>query len=120
MTSVQRRVPLSGASGTPTTAAAELQLSVREAFRQVFPGVMVAMFLAAADQTILASALPTIASHLGGFEYVSWVVVAYLLAATIAAPLYGHLGDLFGRKRMLLVALAVFTRRRPARRRPRC
>ena len=70
---------------------------------------MVAMFLAAADQTILASALPTIASHLGGFEYVSWVVVAYLLAATIAAPLYGHLGDLFGRKRMLLIALTVFT-----------
>jgi len=83
--------------------------SVRAAFRQIFPGVMVAMFLAAADQTILASALPTIASHLGGFEYVSWVVVAYLLAATIAAPLYGHLGDRFGRKRMLMVALGVFT-----------
>lgn len=91
------------------TAASDPHLSVRDAFRQVFPGVMVAMFLAAADQTILASALPTIASHLGGFEYVSWVVVAYLLAATIAAPLYGHLGDRFGRKRMLLVALAVFT-----------
>ena len=91
-------------------AASDSLLSVREAFRQVFPGVMVAMFLAAADQTILASALPTIASHLGGFEYVSWVVVAYLLAATIAAPLYGHLGDRFGRKRMLLVALAVFPR----------
>ena len=83
--------------------------TVRAAFRQIFPGVMVAMFLAAADQTILASALPTIASHLGGFEYVSWVVVAYLLAATIAAPLYGHLGDRFGRKRMLMVALGVFT-----------
>jgi EmrB/QacA subfamily drug resistance transporter len=91
------------------TAASDSLMSVREAFRQVFPGVMVAMFLAAADQTILASALPTIASHLGGFEYVSWVVVAYLLAATIAAPLYGHLGDRFGRKRMLLVALGVFT-----------
>jgi EmrB/QacA subfamily drug resistance transporter len=85
------------------------ELSVHEAFRQIFPGVMVAMFLAAADQTILASALPTIASRLAGFEYLSWVVVAYLLAATIAAPLYGHLGDRFGRKRMLLVALAVFT-----------
>lgn len=83
--------------------------SVREAFRQIFPGVMVAMFLAAADQTILASALPTIASRLAGFEYLSWVVVAYLLAATIAAPLYGHLGDRFGRKRMLLVALTIFT-----------
>jgi EmrB/QacA subfamily drug resistance transporter len=89
--------------------APAVELSMREAFRQVFPGVMVAMFLAAADQTILASALPTIASRLGGFEYVSWVVVAYLLAATIAAPLYGHLGDRFGRKRMLLVALAIFT-----------
>src|SRR5436853_7679122 len=95
-----------GASETPSR---EPQLTTREAFRQVFPGVMVAMFLAAADQTILASALPTIGSSLGGFEYVSWVVVAYLLAATIAAPLYGHLGDRFGRKRMLLIALGVFT-----------
>ncbi len=70
---------------------------------------MVAMFLAAADQTILASALPTIASTLGGLADLSWVVVAYLLAATVAAPLYGHLGDHFGRQRMLLLALAVFT-----------
>jgi EmrB/QacA subfamily drug resistance transporter len=91
------------------TEAAARESRVREAFRQVFPGVMVAMFLAAADQTILASALPTIASRLGGFEYVSWVVVAYLLAATIAAPLYGHLGDRFGRRRMLLIALGIFT-----------
>jgi EmrB/QacA subfamily drug resistance transporter len=84
-------------------------LDTRQVFRRVFPGVMVAMFLAAADQTILASALPTIASSLGGFDQVSWVVVAYLLAATIAAPIYGHLGDRFGRRRMLFVALAVFT-----------
>jgi EmrB/QacA subfamily drug resistance transporter len=83
--------------------------STRHAFRRVFPGVMVAMFLAAADQTILASALPTIASSLGGLTDLSWVVVAYLLAATVAAPLYGHLGDRFGRQRMLLGALAVFT-----------
>ena len=96
-------------AASPHRGAAAHALSVREAFRQVFPGVMVAMFLAAADQTILASALPTIASHLGGFEYLSWVVVAYLLAATIAAPLYGHLGDRFGRRRMLMVALGIFT-----------
>lgn len=70
---------------------------------------MVAMFLAAADQTILASALPTIASALGGFADLSWVVVSYLLAATVAAPLYGYLGDRFGRRRMLLGALAIFT-----------
>jgi EmrB/QacA subfamily drug resistance transporter len=82
---------------------------LRAAFLRVFPGVMVAMFLAAIDQTILASALPAIAGSLGGFEDLSWVVVAYLLAATIAAPLYGHLGDRFGRKPMLLGALALFT-----------
>ena len=56
----------------------------RAAFRRVFPGVMVAMFLAAVDQTILASALPAIVASLGGFADLSWVVVAYLLAATIA------------------------------------
>jgi EmrB/QacA subfamily drug resistance transporter len=82
---------------------------LREAFRGVFPGVMVAMFLAAIDQTILASALPAIAGSLGGFADVSWVVVAYLLATTVVAPLYGHLGDRFGRRRMLLGALALFT-----------
>ncbi|HKE41982.1 MAG TPA: MFS transporter [Casimicrobiaceae bacterium] len=84
-------------------------ISAREAFLRVFPGVMVAMFLAAADQTILASALPTIASSLGGLSDLSWVVVSYLIAATVAAPLYGHLGDRFGRRRMLLGALVVFT-----------
>src|SRR5436190_8830361 len=90
-------------------APPERTLSVRDAFRRVFPGVMVAMFLAAADQTILASALPTIASSLGGITDLSWVVVGYLLAATVAAPLYGYLGDRFGRRRVLLGALAIFT-----------
>ncbi len=84
-------------------------MTSRQAFFKVFPGVMVAMFLAAADQTILASALPTIAGSLGGLADLSWVVISYLLAATIAAPLYGHLGDRFGRRRMLLGALAIFT-----------
>lgn len=85
--------------------------AVRDArtFRRVFSGVGVAMFIAAADQTILASALPSIASALGGITDLSWVVVAYLLAATIAAPLYGYIGDRFGRRRALLGALAVFT-----------
>jgi EmrB/QacA subfamily drug resistance transporter len=82
---------------------------LRAAFRRVFPGVMFAMFLAAVDQTILASALPAIVASLGGFADLSWVVVAYLLAATVAAPLYGNLGDRFGRRRALLAALTVFT-----------
>jgi EmrB/QacA subfamily drug resistance transporter len=82
---------------------------LRAAFRRVFPGVMFAMFLAAIDQTILASALPAIVASLGGFADLSWVVVAYLLAATVAAPLYGHIGDRFGRRATLLAALTVFT-----------
>jgi MFS family permease len=83
-------------------------LTTRDAFRRVFPGVMVAMFLAAADQTILATALPAIAAALGGLAELSWVVTAYLLAAAIAAPIYGRVGDYFGRRRMLLVALGIF------------
>jgi len=90
---------------TAPLAADEL----RAAFRRVFPGVMFAMFLAAVDQTILASALPAIVASLGGFADLSWVVVAYLLAATVAAPLYGSVGDRFGRRPTLLAALAVFT-----------
>jgi EmrB/QacA subfamily drug resistance transporter len=82
---------------------------LRAAFRRVFPGVMFAMFLAAVDQTILASALPAIVASLGGFADLSWVVVAYLLAATVAAPLYGSIGDRFGRRPTLLAALSVFT-----------
>jgi len=82
---------------------------LRTAFRSVFPGVMLAMFLASVDQTILASALPAIVASLGGFADLSWVIVAYLLAATVAAPLYGHIGDRFGRRATLLAALAVFT-----------
>lgn len=78
-------------------------------FRHVFSGVFLAMFLAAADQTILASALPSIASALGVVADLSWVVVAYLLSSTIAAPLYGYIGDRIGRRRALLGALAVFT-----------
>jgi MFS family permease len=70
---------------------------------------MLPMFLAMSDQTIVASALPTIAGALGDVERVSWIVVAYLLAATISAPLYGYLGDSFGRRRLMFIALAMFT-----------
>ncbi len=66
------------------------------------------MFLGALDQTIIAAALPSIAGSLGGLSYLAWVVTAYLLAATVAAPLYGRMGDAFGRKRMLVWALGLF------------
>jgi MFS family permease len=77
-------------------------------FFSVFPSVMLPMFLAVVDQTIVSTALPAIAATLGGVERVSWVVVAYLLAGTIAAPIYGQLRDVYGGKRIMLIALAVF------------
>src|SRR3954464_3857123 len=77
-------------------------------FLTVFPSIMLPMFLAAVDQTIVATALPAIAGSLGQIERVSWVVVSYLVANTIAAPVYGRLGDALGRKRMMFVALGVF------------
>ncbi len=77
-------------------------------FLSVFPSIMLPMFLAVVDQTIVATALPAIAASLGGVERISWVVVGYLLAATIAAPVYGQLRDVWGGKRMMFVALGIF------------
>jgi MFS family permease len=79
----------------------------RAVFFGVFPSIMLPMFMSSLDQTIVATALPAIAAQLGQVERVSWIVVAYLVAGTIAAPVYGRLGDALGRKRMLFVALSV-------------
>ena len=77
-------------------------------FLTIFPSIMLPMFLAVADQTIVATALPTIASDLGEIQRASWVVVSYLIANTIAAPVYGRLGDTFGRRGMMIMALSIF------------
>ncbi|MBV9052857.1 MAG: MFS transporter [Hyphomicrobiales bacterium] len=69
---------------------------------------MLPMFLAVADQTIVATALPAIAGSLGNVEQISWVVISYLIAATIAAPVYGRFGDVFGRRRVMYVGLVIF------------
>ncbi len=74
----------------------------------VFSGLMLVMFMAALDGTIVSTALPTIAGDLGGLDKISWVVTAYLLAQTAVCPLYGKLGDQFGRKKVLQVALLLF------------
>jgi EmrB/QacA subfamily drug resistance transporter len=94
----------------PPTAAATV-VAAPEASRlffRVFPSIMLPMFLAVVDQTIVATALPAIAATLGQIGRASWVVIGYLIANTVAAPVYGQLGDVFGRKRMMFVALAVF------------
>jgi EmrB/QacA subfamily drug resistance transporter len=74
----------------------------------VMSGLMLGLFLAALDQTIVATALPTIVGELGGLEHLSWVVTAYLLASTVTAPLYGKISDLYGRKIVFQVAIGLF------------
>ncbi|GEB50259.1 MULTISPECIES: MDR family MFS transporter [Streptomyces] len=70
--------------------------------------LLLGMLLAALDQTIVATALPTIVSDLGGMDHLSWVVTAYLLAVTAATPLWGKLGDQYGRKRLFQSAILIF------------
>ncbi|KAF4405509.1 MFS transporter [Streptomyces lycii] len=70
--------------------------------------LLLGLLLAALDQTIVSTALPTIVSELGGMEHLSWVVTAYLLAATAATPLWGKLGDQYGRKKLFLTAIGIF------------
>ncbi|MFE6825524.1 DHA2 family efflux MFS transporter permease subunit [Streptomyces sp. NPDC057690] len=70
--------------------------------------LLLGMLLAALDQTIVSTALPTIVSELGGMEHLSWVVTAYLLASTAATPLWGKLGDQYGRKRLFQTAIVIF------------
>jgi EmrB/QacA subfamily drug resistance transporter len=82
--------------------------SAKPNVRLVFTGLLLVMFLAALDQTIVATALPTIVGDLGGLNHISWVVTAYLLAQTVVTPLYGKLGDQFGRKIVLQSALILF------------
>src|SRR5918911_1590677 len=74
----------------------------------VFSGLLLVMLLAALDSTIVATALPTIVGELGGLERLAWVVTSYLLAQTVVTPLYGKLGDLYGRKRVLQSAVELF------------
>ena len=84
----------------PSTAAPRVRL--------IFLALMLVLLLASLDQTIVSTALPTIVGDLGGISHLSWVVTAYLLAATIAGPLYGKLGDLYGRKNVLQTAIVIF------------
>ena len=77
--------------------------------RTIFFGLMLAAFLAALNQTIIATALPTIGRRFDNFESLSWVVTAYLLTSTVVAPLYGKLSDIWGRRAMLLTSVGLFT-----------
>jgi EmrB/QacA subfamily drug resistance transporter len=94
-----------------SAAAAALPAQATRPRREVlvvFAALMLAVLLAALDGTIVATALPTITAELGGLDQLSWVVTGYLLASTISTPIYGKLGDLYGRKRVFQAAIVIF------------
>ena len=93
---------------SPSTPAASGAVQGASSVRLVIASVAVLLLLAALDQTIVSTALPTIVADLGGLDHLSWVVTAYILASTIVAPLYGKLGDLYGRRRMVIVSVSIF------------
>src|SRR5690349_24939790 len=89
---------------THATAAPLTQKEIR----RIFYGLMLGGFLSAVNQTIVASALPTIGRDLGDLHNLTWVIISYLLSSTVVAPLYGKLSDIQGRRAMMLAALGVF------------
>ena len=91
-----------------SAAASDGSAPTGRALATVFAALMLGMFLAALDQTIVSTALPTIVGDLGGLDHLSWVVTSYLLASTASTPLYGKLGDMYGRKPVFLAAIVIF------------
>src|SRR5438105_3906585 len=91
----------------PRLATPNPRLSKAEV-RNIFYGLMLGMFLSALNQTIVATALPTIGRDFGDFENLSWVIIAYLLSTTVVSPLYGKLSDIHGRRGMMLLAIGLF------------
>jgi len=101
------RKPNSPSQADSTPAAPHPPLTKADV-RKIFYGLMLGMFLSALNQTIVATALPTIGREFGDFENLSWVIIAYLLSSTVVSPLYGKLSDIHGRRTMMLVAIGFF------------
>lgn len=93
------------AAGDPGWAGAELS---HRRVLIIFGALLLGMLLAALDQTITSTALPTIVGDLGGASHLAWVIIAYLLTSTVSMPLWGKLGDLYGRKRLFQLAIVIF------------
>jgi EmrB/QacA subfamily drug resistance transporter len=104
MTSTAGAVSVAESPVTPT----ETKVYSHRQIMVIMSGLMLGMLLAALDQTIVATALPTIVGDLGGLNHLSWVVTAYLVASTVTTPLYGKFSDIYGRKRTFQFAIVVF------------
>ncbi|MGW0287828.1 MFS transporter [Streptomyces sp. NPDC003236] len=107
-TTLVRDEPVTAPPGTPAPPVPETAELGARRVRLVFLGLMLALLLAALEQMIVATALPKIVGELHGLDKMSWAITAYLLTATIGLPLYGKLGDLFGRKGVFQFAILVF------------
>ena len=92
----------------PAAATAAPGLASQREIKIILPGLLMAILLAMLDQLIVGTALPRIVGELGGVAHLSWVVTAYVLAATVTTPLYGKLGDLYGRKKLFITAIVIF------------
>ncbi len=103
--STSTAVPATGGSGPPAAQAALLS---HKQIVTIFCGLMIGMFLAALDQTIVATSIRTIADDLDGLSLQAWATTAYLITTTVTTPLYGKLSDLYGRKPLFLVAITIF------------
>ncbi|MFJ7422544.1 DHA2 family efflux MFS transporter permease subunit [Streptomyces uncialis] len=97
-----------GASGTHARLSGKGENRLDRSVLVSIGALLLGMLLASLDQTIVSTALPTIVSDLGGLDHLSWVVTAYLLASTAATPLWGKLGDQYGRKRLFQTAVVIF------------
>ncbi len=95
-------------SQAATAAASQPSSGPRREILIVLPGLLLAIIIAMLDQLVVSTALPRIVGDLGGLNHLAWVVTAYVLASTVTTPLYGKLGDLYGRKRLLMIAIVIF------------
>ncbi|OEJ96463.1 EmrB/QacA family drug resistance transporter [Streptomyces thermolilacinus SPC6] len=103
-----REAPMTRPVGTPATTPQPGADYNRRTVLVPIGALLLGMLLAALDQTIVSTALPTIVSELGGMDHLSWVVTAYMLASTAATPLWGKLGDQYGRKKLFQTAIVIF------------
>ncbi len=100
--------PMDGSGAQIATVAEGRTKFTHQQILRVITGILLCIFLAAIDQTVVIPAVPAIAADLNGFSHLAWIVSAYLLTSTAMTPIYGKLSDIYGRRKLLLVALAVF------------
>ncbi|MDQ3180752.1 MAG: MFS transporter, partial [Acidobacteriota bacterium] len=98
---------MEGKIATPTFSKPLLEMSRRRRWA-VTAGVMVGMFIAALEATVVGTAMPTVIAALGGLNYYSWVFSAYLVTSTVTVPVWGKLSDLYGRRLLYQIGIAIF------------